>query len=483
MIKFTSFIFQFVMICFITFNFSPSAYAELTMSITTTPVNSNSYTPSASEFQSCLKTCPTWTSNCNAYCSQPPELRFIEDAPDETAAARSAPGNNSQVPTGPSRSNSATAMACEQSRDAAMNACDQNADTGMRGAQTALENFSTQAGSMGMGACSKLAPVLAGANAATTYFVASCSSKRRKCIESCGDSRSKLNQAESDYTEAMSDMASYYGECSSLDSKIAKAQQSIQNVVQTAQGAAACSAQTNSGMASYCASNPTALGCETAATDCSNPRVAASNQICICKANPNASGCVGALAKVSDTGGVGGSADMSSSSLKDPSKNGAGLDADNMFNTVGFEGNGMTPSKDAAESVGGKKGGGANLGGGGGGGFGGGGDGKSGGAAAQAMQVNAGFRGGGGGGGGWGGGNNYGGGEGRYAAPRDPQMGAAGGPNLRDFLPNGKMDPRMGNRGMAGVSGPDGITGPHSDIWKKIQNRYQVQIKDSKLIP
>jgi hypothetical protein len=46
-------------------------------------------------------------------------------------------------------------------------------------------------------------------------------------------------------------------------------------------------------------------------------------------------------------------------------------------------------------------------------------------------------------------------------------------------LPGGKFDPRA--RGIAGISGPDGITGPHSNIWQKIQNRYQAE--KPKLIP
>jgi hypothetical protein len=41
--------------------------------------------------------------------------------------------------------------------------------------------------------------------------------------------------------------------------------------------------------------------------------------------------------------------------------------------------------------------------------------------------------------------------------------------DLKQFLPGGKMDPA---RGLAGISGPDGITGPNSDIWKKINIRY-----------
>jgi hypothetical protein len=41
--------------------------------------------------------------------------------------------------------------------------------------------------------------------------------------------------------------------------------------------------------------------------------------------------------------------------------------------------------------------------------------------------------------------------------------------DLKQFLPGGQMDP---SRGLAGAAGPDGITGPNSDIWKKIKMRY-----------
>jgi hypothetical protein len=47
-------------------------------------------------------------------------------------------------------------------------------------------------------------------------------------------------------------------------------------------------------------------------------------------------------------------------------------------------------------------------------------------------------------------------------------------PDLRQFLPGGYADPRA-HVGVTGLQvGIDGITGPHTDIWKKIQNRYQV---------
>lgn len=54
-------------------------------------------------------------------------------------------------------------------------------------------------------------------------------------------------------------------------------------------------------------------------------------------------------------------------------------------------------------------------------------------------------------------------------------------PDLRQFLPGGMHDPTK-NRGIAGqFIGRDGMTGPHSDIWKNINNRYQY--KRASLLP
>jgi hypothetical protein len=70
---------------------------------------------------------------------------------------------------------------------------------------------------------------------------------------------------------------------------------------------------------------------------------------------------------------------------------------------------------------------------------------------------------GGSGGGGSGGGSGYSrGNTGGYGA-------GAGNPNLKQYLPGGKMDP---SRSIAGETGPDGITGPNTDIWKKVKTRY-----------
>ncbi|MBV2168846.1 MAG: hypothetical protein KUL82_09075, partial [Bdellovibrio sp.] len=95
------------------------------------------------------------------------------------------------------------------------------------------------------------------------------------------------------------------------------------------------------------------------------------------------------------------------------------------------------------------------------------------GAGESSPGVNGGFYGGGsgrlfGGGSGSGGGAVGGGYGGRAVTGVAPTN-----PDLKKFLPGGQFDPK---RGVSGLAGPDGITGPHSNIWQKIQNRYQVMM-------
>jgi hypothetical protein len=502
MTKYAFIVLQLFLFCFIAFDFSSEAFAaRACLPVCDGWDKTCVQCPSASSRnRSSSRNTPTSKKDTSYNCSNPSDTQLapcegrgwnpVECRCKTQAEVGSAQNNNSDSNSNNTSDSglSNVVNSCKVARDAALDSCDQDQDTGMQGAQSALSNFATQAGSMGLGACTKLAPVLAGANAATVYFNQNCSGKRTSCMQSCTQARSRAAEISgmnvTYLTQQQGLIDAYYDECKKLDSKLAQSQQAIQGMVSTIPGVANCAASTNTDLYSYCASNPSALGCETVATDCSNPTVAASNQVCICKNNPNAAGCIGVQAKVSDMNAAGGgSADISSLSAGNA---GGSMGADNPFSTLGWDGNGMTPSSGATESVGGKKGAGANLGGDSGGGVpgAGGGDGKSGGAATQALQVNSGFRGGGGGGGGWGGGSGSGGyGEDRPYNPKNSQAPGANGPNLRDFLPNGKMDPKMANRGLAGISGPDGITGPHSDIWKKIQNRYQIQVEKSALMP
>ena len=128
--------------------------------------------------------------------------------------------------------------------------------------------------------------------------------------------------------------------------------------------------------------------------------------------------------------------------------------------------------------------GGAGHGGGGNGGAGGGGPagaqkGAGGGTGLNAGILN-GWNGGRGGAGGWGGAGGSGWADGKNGAAgngngRNPYMTVDknGNPvDLRQFLPGQKLD---ATRGIAGISGPDGITGPNSSLWDKVRVRYNAQ--------
>lgn len=377
---------------------------------------------------------------------------------------------------------------CSQDTNVAKSDCDQDQDAGVQGAQSQISNFAVNMGSnMGIaGACTGIGKLVAGANAAVAYFAQSCSSSREACVTSCQNARSAVTAKYSRYevsgpgADAQEQVTTLLQTCKDLDAKIQQATQAINNTMGTLQGAQNCAKQTDPAFTAYCASNPMAIGCSPAeTTDCSNPSIAASNPICICKNNPRSASCTGASAKLmGDGGGSINSASTSSTAGGIPTGS-PGLD--NLMNDANWAGNpDLKASKGLSEEVGGKKGGRPLMDGAAGSADGGGDKTRGGGASGQGITVNAGFRGG-GGGGGWGspGSDN---GRGGYVPPAATQARAMG-PNLRDFLPGGGLDPKSANRGLAGISGPDGITGPHSDIWKKVQNRYQIQVERARLIP
>lgn len=371
---------------------------------------------------------------------------------------------------------------CQIAQLEAVDRCDETKDGGVQSAQTTLSNFAVGMGSqMGIqGACSGLGTVLTGANAAVATFSAMCTFSRKKCLSSCEEARAALKA---------SVMESVYGgqidqnliSCDGLSASVDRAAQAMQNVKNTISGAESCAKQAGIELYDFCKTNPTAPGCATAATDCSNPDIAKANPICICKNNPNSETCTGASLKANSGFSPGGYDPGSIAALNSGTQSGTtNLDSDGFMGDVGFTGNpNLKSDPTRAEDVGGSKGG-RPLGEGGGGGGGGPGDGGgSGGASSLNVAVNAGFRGGGGGGGGaWSSGGS-GAGSGTGGVPSSAQVRGAN-PDLRQFLPGGKFDPKQ-RRGLAGLSGPDGITGPHSDIWKKIQNRYQIE--QIKLMP
>ncbi|MNS93883.1 hypothetical protein D3C72_1280810 [compost metagenome] len=269
-----------------------------------------------------------------------------------------------------------------------------------------------------------------------------------------------MTDAGRSYDAAYDKLTEQNRSCDALESKAQDAQQAIQNYAGTLQNSSQCAALTN-GTTDLCKANPRLPGCSNVATECTTTA-------CICAKNPMDPQCTGGAGK-GDGIGTGGGVDSSS---RLAGKGNTHIDMTGDIPDYGIE-PGKLNKDGTPAGIDGKQGGSAGIGGGDAGGGGGGGRGGGGGAPGDEKSVNAGFYGGGGGGGGFGsGGGAAAGGRGGYAGAGASNA-RGGTPNLRAFLPGGKFDPR-GVRGIAGATGPDGITGPHTDIWKKVNNRYQV---------
>lgn len=235
---------------------------------------------------------------------------------------------------------------------------------------------------------------------------------------------------------------------------------------------AAPTTATPQAVATFCTANPSYPGCGASAqASCSDPAYAASNKVCQCAANPNS-------CRVVETGS--GTVNLASidSASRLPNNQNASLDGD-LPSTPGIE-MGPRPQGGDAPGIDGRQGGapvGSST------------VGSGGGAPSKAnvdpneSNAQAGslgtFGGSGGSASGRFGANAAGsksyvpGSGGRFTGT----PGRPGNPDLRRFLPGGSAYIPQGSM-MGGRVGIDGITGPNSNIWQKVQNRYRV-LKDT----
>lgn len=391
-----------------------------------------------------------------------------------------------------------TSNTCDEKNDAGMNSVSASASqiALMMGQQTAA---SIQA------ACSKMADISQAANGAVAAYRLMCSNSIKSCRSTCADLvnyakanstcfsgssavtlapsvsaevQQVANQLRNQNGLAMTSSAeALAGRCNNYDAKLNEAQQAINNYGLTAANASQCAelskGTTTAPVPEFCKANPTYAGCNPAApVDCSNPQMATTNKVCVCSVNPNDPMC----SNSQKVAGDGTNTSLINSSSRVATAGGAEEITGDLPGLPSIA-HGKLPGGGSGDSVDGQQGVGSPVGGSGSGS--GGLAGKNTGAGEGATAANAeGVLGGtyGGGGGSYRGmgvgGSGEGGGSARGVAANTPGVPGQGGPDLRQFLPGGKYDPR--SRGIAGASGPDGITGPHSNIWQKIQNRYQV---------
>jgi hypothetical protein len=365
---------------------------------------------------------------------------------------------------------------CETGKSEATNSCDSTKDQGMSGVSSTASQIALVLGQATSAsthlACSKMAALSQAANAAVLAFQGTCQSSIGSCVSACSEAQNYIKQNQAACFAGMSaagieeQMKSYMAQtntpislCKGLDAKVQQAQMAMNNIQQTAAASTAC-AQETAAIPDLCISNPNLAGCKNSIVDCSSPSMA-NDKVCICTKNPSDPACVTAKGSNSPYGGSQDfSSRLNSNSTSISGDDIPGLDPIAQGSKSGGGGRGVDGKVGGGAGIAGGEGGGGSMGGGSGGG----------GGPDDPTAVTSGFYGAGGGMGGGVGGGVGGAAGGRYGVQAGANR-AAGGPDLRAFLPGGKYDPRQ--RGLAGATGVDGITGPHTNIWKKIQNRYQ----------
>lgn len=366
--------------------------------------------------------------------------------------------------------------ACTSATTEAISSCDDSQNSGLAQAQQVAVTLGQQVSTSVTAACSTLGKIAQGANAATAAFQLSCQNSVGTCSSACQNAiqyytDTKGCSAQNGGVEAgsLSSIQDQKKSCSALNAKAATAQQALQNFLQTTLQAQNCATSTDgtSTVADLCTTNPSLAGCSTAVVDCTSAEMA-TNKVCICQKNPNDPTCLSGLSTTAVTS-------VDGTTLASRTSSGADSIDGDLYGLPEVQQAAVNPAG-AGDVVDGKQGASANI------------SSDSAGASAataigktvgnakgdaEPTQVTAGFYSGGGGSSSSGGGsteaNNRIQEEGTLSKLAQKAAGAV--PDLRQFLPGEVMDPQ---RGVAGASGPDGITGPNTDIWKKIQNRYRV---------
>lgn len=386
---------------------------------------------------------------------------------------------------------------CDAEIESTASTCDEKNDSGLNSVSGTASQMALQMGqqtsSNVQAACSGMADVSQAANAALAAYRLNCSNALSSCRKSCQElvDYAKNNESCLGGATPKTVAEDKLRTCSNYVAKVNEANQALRNYGQTNANASQCEKQTKGDetkpkdpITEMCKATPNYPGCPGAApVDCSNAEFARTNKVCVCINSPMDPMC----SNQQKAGGESQVTNLIDSSSRVQTAGGADDISGDIPGLPGIQ-HAPLPPGGGGEGIDGQQGSGVHFDTAGGGGSGGLGSGRSASSAEGATDDNVAVNGGTyGGSGGSGNAGAYGGGGGdgssyRAVAGSPGKGGAANpkGPDLRQFLPGGKLDPRL--RGVAGAQGVDGITGPHSDIWQKIQNRYRV-ISPSLLVP
>lgn len=364
-------------------------------------------------------------------------------------------------------------QACEHEIQQAAYECDEENNAGMTSVTDNMTAMALALGNQTSGsiqaACSKMANVSQAASAALAAYRNSCNSAINKCASACENYRRFTSQnysclsqnfPENDNIPHYTEASSVARACQNHSSKPEHAGQALANFGATAANATQCSKLTDgrSPQQAFCDANPQVAGCSNPNVDCTNPKIAEANLVCKCSANPSDPACQRGIA----SGGGGsyhdGVTDQSSYRLNNQG-NDFSTDVPNtpdvpMGERAPDSASSLDGSQGSSSPISGLEGTGS------------GGSSKGSGEDKDRKKESSDIYGGYASGKGTSGAGSSAGGGGGSSYHPNKAGGAPSSPDLAKFLPK--------HNTMGGAAGLDGITGPHSDIWKKIRNRYQI---------
>lgn len=359
---------------------------------------------------------------------------------------------------------------CEGAISSTAQSCDANQNQELKSVASQVDQSGQNSTSAVNLSCVEAGEASQAARSAMSSYRQECNGSLNLCRSSCQEVTRFLQGKPQCYSalnlnsaKAQSLAQSKTSSCESFQARVSDADQSIANYGRTATASAACDVATNGGVSEASVGNSPAL--------ISNPSCQMNDPtslVCICSTNPQDVRC----------NGDSGNAERMPSSSMDSSARLTTVKSDISADLPKISDKVMPPVLNSGDTQGvdGRQGGAAELE-----------DTHLNGVARNVgsssvppteeslLDVLAGFFGGG----------NGGDGNGFIQAILPGQRGdtrsqasAAQGdktspPDLRQFLPGGVANPFHSKIAGAAV-GLDGITGPHSDIWKKIRNRYQV---------
>lgn len=367
---------------------------------------------------------------------------------------------------------------CEAESQVAVSTCDSNNDEEMTSFGNSAAELALRVGQAAAitATCTEMIQVSQGANRTVAAYRERCKSAQTSCFNSCSQvttfiaEKAKIcfphlsnEEANAAMTQYQSVVSTNTRTCESLDTKIAQAGKAIEEYGNVLIRSTNCRAESHGGEDS--ARLAELKMAAASSVDCADPNNA-TNRVCVCQNNPQDRMCTMAEQKARGESSMASASGDSSSRV--PAQSSGGPSGD-LFGTPS-----ITPGTPNAGGLGtvaeGRQGGEAFGGSGGGSGSASAGKGETTSADGREHGVLGGFYGGGSGGGSYG--SYAGAGTGSAAQGGAQRIGgatSASSGELQKFLPGGQNGRRYPN----GASGPDGITGPHSNIWLKIQNRYQ----------